>query len=635
MPYFDVSIPFKLKTLTYQYDEDVDLKGFAVKVPLKNRSVEGIVIKRTDKPEEIVQIKKIQEIIGRAYEEKFIDFLQWMSSYYVSEIGSVLRATFFEEIMKLIKGIKNKRVSRHNIDLTPFHLEHYFLNDETLSKIIDSTNMGNYKTFLVHCPDFFYEMKLMIETVKKLLYIDGAILLILPEKKDAQRLYSSLKELDSRVVLLHSEMPRTKILISIKEIIENKAKIIVGTRFAVFAPVRKLSLIMVSQESHWLYKEEQSPRYHARDCAVMRGFIEGCPVVLTDFMPSTTSYYNALRGKYEFIDDFNRLKHPDIKVLRQPYQSIFHPETMLYMKLNYKEGILVSSPRSGYSLLRCSECGEVIKCEKCGLSMIFHKSSKTVECFRCGIVMKAAEQCPYCSGVDIHSVGFGIERIKEELKNIFSEKQIEIKEIELEAEESHGIWVAKTGKVKKGHLPVFKGVIVLDFDFFLFIPDYRTLERAFARVLSLSQLVKEDGDLFIQTRNPSHEFFKFIRSYNFKDFYLYELKHRQETGFPPFSRLIKLIIKIKKTASESVLDEIKGHSKNSTEFLGTLKDFLKIHVTGEVMGPLKNENNEFVFILRGKDKKRLIDDFNNAVQKLKSFKGISLKVEVDPMNLKI
>ncbi len=621
MLYFDVSIPLKLKTLTYEYDEDIDLKGFAVQVPLKNRTVEGIVIKRADKPEEIMKIKKIQAIIGKAYEKKFIDFLQWMSFYYISEIGSVLRATFFEEIMKLLKGIRNKKILKSRDDSILFHLENYFLNEETLSKIIDIAKIGNYKTVLVHCPDFFYEMKLMVETVKNLLSLDGAILLILPEKKDAQRLYSTLKEFDSRIVLLHSEMPRSEILFSIKEIIENRAKVVVGTRFALFAPVKKLSLIMVSQESHWLYKEEQSPRYHARDCAVMRGFIEGCPVVLTDFMPSTTSYYNTLRGKYEFIDDFNTVKHPEIKILRQPYQSIFHPETMLYMKLHYKEGILVTSPRSGYSLLRCSECGEVIKCEKCGLSMIFHKSIKTVECFRCGFVMKAPEQCLYCSGVDIHPVGVGVERIKEELENIFSGKHIEIRQMDMEIENSQGIWVAETGKVKKGHLPVFKVAVFVDFDFFLFIPDYRTLERAFARVLSLSQLIREDGELFIQTRNPANEFFKFIRSYNFKDFYLYELKHRQEAGFPPFSRFIKLIIKIKKTSSESVLGEI--------------KDFLKSHVTGEITGPVKNENEEFVFILRSKDKKKLIDELNNAARQLKFYKGISFKVEVDPVNLKI
>jgi len=152
---------------------------------------------------------------------------------------------------------------------------------------------------------------------------DGTILLVLPEIKDAQKLFNFLKGCNIQAVLLHSEMKRAELLSSIKEIIEDKVKVIVGTRFAVFAPVKKLSLIMLAQESSWLYKAEETPRYHARDCAVMRGFIECCPVVLTDFMPSTTSYYNALRGKYELIDDFNQLKHPDIKILRQPSSNYF------------------------------------------------------------------------------------------------------------------------------------------------------------------------------------------------------------------------------------------------------------------------------------------------------------------------
>lgn len=622
MPYFNVSIPLKLKILTYQYDEDVDLKGFAVQVPLKNRLIEGIVINRTEKPEEVVQIKKIEAIIGRAYEEKFIDFIQWISSYYISEIGSVLRATFFEEVITLLKGKKIKKRQKKNspTSSTLSELEHYFPNKETISKIVNITKARSYKTFLIHCPDFFYEMKLMLEVVRELLSLDGTILLILPEKRDVQKLFNILKEFNVQAVILHSEMARSEILHSIKEIIENRAKVVVGTRFAIFAPVKKLSLIMVAQESSWLYKEEQSPRYHARDCAVMRGFIENCPVVLTDFMPSTTSYYNALRGKYELIDDFNYLKHPEIKILRQPYQSIFHPETLLYLKLYQKEGILVTSPRSGYSLLRCSECGEVIKCENCGLSMTVHKSVRVLECFRCGVMMKIPQQCPYCSGFDIHPVGAGVERIKEELENIFAGKKTEIKELNF-SEEFQGLRVAETRKIKKGYIRGFKGAVIVDFDFFLSIPDYRSLENAFAKVLSITQLLRQDGTLFVQTRNPASEIFKFIRSYNFKDFYLYELKHRRETGFPPFSRLIKLMIKIKKTASETTLNKV--------------KEFLKTHVTGEIIGPLKTENEEFVFILRSMDKKKLTHDLTQSIEILKTFKGISFKVEVDPVSLKI
>lgn len=623
MPYFNVSIPLKLKTLTYQYDEELNLKGFAVQVPLKKRIVEGVVIENTTKPDEIVQIKKIQAIIGRAYEEKFIDFLQWMSSYYIAEIGSVLRVTFFEEVMALFKGNKNKRKLAKKISAPEsVSLEHYSLNNETISKIINITKAEEYKALLVHCPNFFYEIKLMIEVVKKLLSEDKTILLILPEIKEAQRLFNLLRNFTDQIVLLHSDMKRSELLFSIKEIIENRVKVIVGTRFAVFAPAKKLSLIMIAQESSWLYKAEESPKYNARDCAVMRGFIEGCPVVLTDFMPSTTSYYNALKGKYELIDDFNQLKHPKIKILRQPYQSIFHPETLLYLKLYHEEGILVTSPRSGYSLLRCSECGEVIKCGKCGYSMIFKKSERLLECFRCEVVMKIPIQCFYCSGVALHPVGVGVERILEELKNIFLGKHTEIREIDLESEQIQGIWVGQIGKIKKRYAETFKGAVILDFDFFLSIPDYRTFENAFSKVLSISQLIKENGTLFIQTRNPGGEIFKFIRSKNFKDFYLYELKHREQTGFPPFSRLIKLILKPKKTFTNDRLNQV--------------KEFLKNHLSAEIIGPLTNqEKEEFVFIIRSRDKKKLIDELTHSVEKLKTFRGFSLNIEVDPESLKI
>lgn len=141
--------------------------------------------------------------------------------------------------MKILKEIKIKKSSRKIKESIPFQLKDYSLNNETLSKIIEIATKGIFKTFLVHCPNFLYEMKLMVETVKGVSSLDGAVLLIVPEKRDAQRLYSSIKELDSRVVLLHSEMPRSEILYSIKEIIENRVKIIVGTRFAVFAPVKK------------------------------------------------------------------------------------------------------------------------------------------------------------------------------------------------------------------------------------------------------------------------------------------------------------------------------------------------------------------------------------------------------------
>lgn len=624
MPYFDVSIPLKLKTLTYLYEEDKDLIGYAVEVPFRNRTSYGIVLnKREIPPADISEIKQITKILGRAYSEKFVSFLQWLSFYYLSEIGSVLRMTFFEEIVKLLKGKKTGKFlqTKPISSLIPsISLEQ--VKEETVSKIVEATRMKKYKTFLIHYPDISYEIALMFETVKRL-SSEETILLIMPEIKDTMLLFSLIKEkIDENVALLHSDMKHSELLDSIDRIMQDKARIIVGTRSALFAPAKKLSLIMVAEESSWLYKEEQTPRYNARDCAVMRGFIENCPVVLTAEAPSVTSYFNSIRGKYELIDDFQIKKHPEIKIVRQPYKSIFHPETLFSLRQHYKEGVLITAPRSGYSLLRCAECGEIIRCRNCGYTMIFHKSLNSLECFRCNLMIKTPQECPYCLSTNVHSIGTGVEKIKEEVEKIFSKKNIKIKEFELEHEEFKGIYVIQTSRIKKGYVPVFKSAVIVDFDFFLSIPDYRALENAFLRILSIARLIKEDGILIIQTGYIGNEFLRFIQNYNFRDFYLYELKHREKAGFPPFVRLIKLRIKLKKTAKEETLQKV--------------KELLNDQISGEVLGGQRDKDkNEFIFILRSKDKKELTEEAQNLLKKLKDLKGISFKVEVDPVSLRI
>ena len=141
-------------------------------------------------------------------------------------------------------------------------------------------------------------------------------------------------------------------------------------------------------------------------------------------------------------------------------------------------------------------------------------------------------------------------------------------------------------------------------------------------MLSIKRLIKNDGNLIIQTGNPGNEFLKFIRSYNFRDFYFYELKHRENAGFPPFARLIKLMIKLKKTASK--------------ETLKTIKELLNCETSAEILGGYTDESkSEFIFILRSKERKKLTEEAHHLVSKLKDLKGVSLKVEVDPVSLRI
>lgn len=619
MPYYEVSIPLRLKTLTYYYKEDKDLKGFAVEVPLKNRIFEGIVLGKSEVlPEGITQIKEIKDIIGKAYSNRFIDFLDWLSKYNLSEIGSVLRLTFFEEILNFLRNKKIKARKKSEIKKQTDILKNVTVSEKTVSSIVNC--LGEYKAFLIKCPNISYQMKLMIEVAKKISSKDNTIF-ILPEITDACLLFAMLREfLGERVVLLHSEMTKSELLSSIYSIMEDKAKVVVGTRSAIFAPLNKVSLIMIMEEGSFPFKEEQTPRYNAREASVMRAFLEKCPVVLMAQMPSTESYFNVLRRKYHFIDDFERFSHPQIKILKQPYKHVFHPDVLLSIKMNYKEGLLITTPRSGYSLLICSDCGSTVRCEKCGYSMIFSKSDKTLECFRCNVQRKTFIECPYCGSTNLTSIGIGVERIVEELRSIFPEEDLLVKDFDFAFQEIQGVSVLQTCKIKRGIYHQFKCSIIVDFDFFLCLPDYRATEEAFKRIMFIVQLTKQDGTVFIQTNNPENRLFKFIRDYNFKDFYLYELKYRKEAGFPPFVRLVKLVVELSKRAPLSLIDEIKEKLFNSAE----------------VLGPFKTENERsFVFILRFKDKTQFIKQSQDIIKNLQKFKSVSFSVEVDPVSLKI
>ncbi len=625
MPYYDVSIPLKLKRLTYYYEKDEDLVGYGVTVPLKNNFYDGLVLaKGYEKPKEVENIREIKQIWGRVYSKEFMDFLSWMSFYYVAEIGSILRLTFFDIIISFLKGKKKKKKAKielpkpEEFDL----LKNILVNEKTTEKIIEAMEKGEYKGFLIHCPTFIYEIKLMIEMATKVLSQHKQVLLILPEIKDVNFLFQILREkFGDAVVRLHSQIKNFELYESIEKILEDRAKIIIGTRFAIFAPAKNLSLLLISQESSWLYKGEETPRYNARDGAVMRGFIESCPVLLCDTMPSVNSYWNALRGKYELIDDFNRMPHPEIRILRQPSWQVFHPEVLLHLKLYNKEGILAIAPRAGFSLLRCSECGEVLKCEKCGYGMIYHKNMDILECAKCDIKLQIPNICPNCGGIEIHPIGTGVERLREELGNIFSSKKSLLRNYNFYSKDLEGILILQASKTKKTYIPQFKLALLVDFDFFLSIPDYRAMENAFGKVMFLSHMIKSEGIIFIQTRNPDNAFFKYLRSYDFKGFYNHELSYRKETLFPPFARLIKLTFNIKKDSWK--------------ELSIRLRDFLKSNSTADVMGPFNDQKKKQIFfILRSKDRGKLTEEVHFLIRCLKNMKGFSVGVEVDPVNLR-
>lgn len=621
MPYYDVSIPLKLKTLTYKLEEDLDLEGYAVRVPLRNKFYDGLVVcKREERPEGVGELKNIESVIGRVYSKKFMEFIKWLSFHYASELGVVLRATFFDEIVEILrkKKAREKKDREHEKIKLYQNLEELNLEKLTLKKVTEAIDSAKYRTILIHCPYSPYEFKLMLETARYLLSINKRGIFICPTIREACWFFEQIS--DSRATLIHSELRRSEIHNALKKIISEETKIVVGTRIALFAPIEEVSVIMVSQESSWLYKAEESPRYNLKEAAVMRGFIEGIPVVLTDFMPSVSSYYNAIKGKFEFINDFYSSRHPEIRILKQPTHRVFSPELLFRIKLTDTQNFLILSPRIGYGFLACSDCGKILRCRNCSSILIFHRQNKALECKNCNIFERVPDQCHDCGGFNLQSFGIGIERVLEELKSATS-KPIEYTEyLNWENEHIEGILIGQAGKIKKCLNPLFQAVVFLDFDFYLSIPDYRAMENAFAKILSTTHLVEPNGTVYIQTRNPENVFYQFVRSYDFKRFYLMELKHRQETGFPPYGRIVKLRLMLAKSSSQDKLKKV--------------QEILKSKISGTVTGPVRGKvDGEFLYILRSKDKRRLIEETHLSLEKLSQMKGLSYKIEVDPVSL--
>lgn len=621
MPYYDVSIPLRLKTLTYFYEQDLDLVGYAVRVPLRSGRYSGLVIeKREQKPEGVQELRKIEEIIGKVYESKFLDFIKWLSFYYVSELGVILRATFFEEIVEILRGklAKQRKPVKLATSELSFEISEVKLKDETLERVEKAIENSGYKTLLIHSPNPLYEFRLLLETVALTLSKNKRGIFIVPTIAEAKALFGQIS--DHRAALLHSELRKSELIETLRRIISGEVNIVVGTRIALFAPLKGVSVIFVSQESSWLYKAEESPRYNLREASVMRGFIETAPVILCDFMPSISSYYNAMRGKFEFIDNFEASKHPEIRILKQPKDRALSQELVFRIKTLDDRRFLILSPQTGYSLLRCDECAQFIKCPLCSSNLIFHRESKNLECRCCKRLSTSPEQCPYCGSFNFECFGTGVERVLEEVKGIAS-VPIEYYDYNFaHGDQLRGVVISKLGRVTKSLSPIFDAVVFLDFDFLLSIPDYRAPENAFSKLLSTTHLVNPEGTVFIQTRNPENQFYRFLRNYDFKRFYQKELILRKETLLPPFGRIVKLQVVLGKSFSMEKLERV--------------KEILNSETSAKVAGPFRGKSErEFYFLLRSTEKRRLIEETHSSLKQLCKIKGINCKVEVDPTSL--
>ena len=433
------------------------------------------------------------------------------------------------------------------------------------------------------------------------------------------------------VAILHSGLSHAERAEQWHRIHRGEARIVVGTRSAVFAPVSDLALIVVDEEHDTSYKQEETPRYHARDVAIMRAKMtpSGAAVVLGSATPSLESYHNAREGKYallELPDRVERRPLPEVQILdmREEFRETGHEQLIsrklaadIADRLTRREQVMLLLNRRGYSaFVLCRTCGDTVQCKNCAIAMTHHKRRRLLECHYCGYTRPVPQTCPKCSSEYVQFLGSGSEKLEEQLHGMFPAARI----ARLDRDTVHGrddfervLYALHAGEldivvgtqmIAKGHdIHGVTLVGVVGADAALAFPDFRAAERTFqllAQVAGRAGRGSAPGTVVLQTYFPDHYAVQFASQHNYWAFYDKEVRYRNWMRYPPFSALANVLVR-----SDRLDDALK--------WAGMLGNWLEktphegIRALGPAAAPLSRLKTEYRyhFVLKSSSRAKL------------------------------
>ena len=469
----------------------------------------------------------------------------------------------------LIKTI-SREVYRYN-DNTIENKHTVFLNEEqskVVKEVIDNLNTNN--TYLLKGVTGSGKTEVYMHIIKEVIDRGMQAIMLVPEISLTPQIVSRFRQrFNDEVAVLHSGLSDGERYDEYRKIKKGLVKIVVGARSAIFSPFQNLGVIIIDEEQVTSYKQENNPRYHTRDVALFRCKYHNCPLVLGSATPSLESYARAKKGVYKLLTLNKRANNklmPEIRIvdmkkeIRNNYHNIsLELENAIKEKLDKKEQIIILLNRRGYSsMLTCKDCGEVIKCPNCDISLTYHKTSNTLRCHYCGYGTKVQDRCPSCYGKSLTMYGLGTEKLEEELVKKFNARVVRMdldtttskkahsKIIKDFLEQKYDILVG-TQMIAKGlDFPNVTLVGVINADASLNIPDFRSSEYTYqllSQVSGRSGRDKKEGIVIIQTLNPEHYSIKYAKDHDYDGFFNYEMRIRKKLGYPPYYylTLIKIL----------------------------------------------------------------------------------------------
>jgi len=466
----------------------------------------------------------------------------------------------------------------------------------------------------------------------------------------AARLQATFGE---QAAILHSGLTAGERAGQWHRIRKGEARIVVGTRSAVFAPVQNLALIVVDEEQDPSYKQEETPRYHGRDVAILRAQQAGAAVVLGSATPALESFYNAQRGKYALLELRERVEQrplPEVEVVDMREEFRATGEDQLFSRklvaeirerLERGEQAMILLNRRGYSaVVLCRACGETVECQNCAIALTHHKGRNRLLCHYCGYQQAVPEACPKCASEYVQFLGTGSEKLEERIHGAFP--QARVGRLDRDTVRGRGDFERVLNALDAGELDLLVGtqmiakghdihgvtlVGVVGADFALGFPDFRAAERTFQLLTQVAGRAGRGtvpGRVVLQTYHPEHYAIQFAARHDYAGFYEKELRYRKWMHYPPFTAVANVLIRSEK------LEEALGYA-------GAIKRWFEkrraagLRVLGPSAAPLSRLKRDYRyhFVLKAESRERLNATLRALQRRLAEQKIPSRNVVVD------
>ena len=538
-------------------------------------------------------------------------------------------------------------------DLTPHQ-------DRAFRSITRAALAGEFKPFLLHGVTGSGKTEVYLRAIAEVVKSGRKAVYLVPEIGLTPQVMARVQNyFGDRCALLHSRMTPRERYQTWLDAIAGDIDVVVGARSAVFAPFTNVGVIVVDEEHDSSYKQQDNPRYNAREVALMRGKIEGAVVVLGSATPRLETYFNALSGKYELYEMPDRIGGgllPEVTIVdmktvegRSPISP--EAEEAIDGALARGEQVVLFLNRRGFAnFVQCRDCGFVPRCRNCHVTLTYHIREKRLKCHYCDYREAGSDSCPKCGGANIEFVGSGtqkiedyiVERFPEALAARFDRDSTRLKGSaeNLLTDFDSGLvsMLVGTQMVAKGH--DFKGVglvVVVNADVSMNLPDFRSGERTFqilTQVAGRAGRGEFPGRVIIQTFNPEHHALQYAAGHDFKGFFAEEVDIREELSYPPFTRLVRVVTESR--GEESARQAAEGFARLARKI--SEASGVKVEVLGPSRAPIPRIKNvqRWHLIIKG-SRTRNIPAFVRACLETfrKSGRGEQVRfgIDVDPENM--